>query len=185
MHGYVHAMDVVGISFEWVEVFGFQVDSQVLAAGAFLHDIKGIAAASSDERKQHHIAGADRAQEILAKLGWEQPRIDQVKHIIQSHRGLSVDYSSLDYPLGFIGKAASGMPVPQSLEAKIVRDADTFDQIDELGRLLIVKTYRKEHNQKASASDKRYRELFFDPFYSASDRIRVLLNSDILISGKN
>lgn len=134
-HGFQHSLEITRQIFEWVETFQFEVDAEALAAGAFLHDIKALSSSGNKIRRTHHEKGAESAGAILEKLNWPSKRIDRVKEIIKSHRGVPQDYTIGDYPPGYVSEEAEGMPKPVVLESKLVRDADTFIELENLERL--------------------------------------------------
>lgn len=63
----------------------YNADIEVVTIAAWLHDIASITDYTLYE--EHHIHGMDIAQEILAKQGYEQSKIDLIKRCIYSHRG--------------------------------------------------------------------------------------------------
>lgn len=84
---------------------------RILRAAALLHDVKG----DVDFREDHHLAAADFAEKILGQEGWMEEDIRAVLHCIRSHR--------------FRDKVEE----PESLEAKILFDADKLDAIGAVG----------------------------------------------------
>jgi uncharacterized protein len=88
-------------------------DRTVLTAAVVLHDCVEVEK-SSPLRSQASRLSADRGRVILAGLGWEPGRIDQVAHAIEAH-SFSADIA------------------PRSLEARIVQDADRLDAIGAIG----------------------------------------------------
>ena len=79
-------------------------DEEICEISAWLHDIKKL----KGEDENHHIRGAEEAEEILKKYNYSVERIEQVKHCIISHS------SDIKYP-------------PISVEAKIVASADKLN----------------------------------------------------------
>jgi|SRR4029077_16951134 uncharacterized protein len=69
---------------------------------------------SSPLRAQASRMAASRAREILVAIGWDGPRIDRVAHAIAAH------------------SFSAGIP-PESLEARILQDADRLDAIGCVG----------------------------------------------------
>jgi uncharacterized protein len=90
-----------------------KADLVVITAAALLHD---IARSLEDENKidDHAVEGAKIAREILKKSKFYPEKINDVLHCIKVHR-----YS----------KALE----PESLEAKIIQDADRLDMIGAIG----------------------------------------------------
>lgn len=89
---------------------------KIVRAAALLHDAKG-STSGQDSRKEHHLASADFAREILTAEGWEEESIAAVQHCIRAHRF----------------RAGARDEAPQSLEAKILFDADKLDVIGAIG----------------------------------------------------
>lgn len=86
----------------------------ILSAAALLHDI-----GRKDERESkgiicHAIKGAERAGQILADLGFAQNDIEKISRCIATHR------------------FRDNNP-PESLEAKILFDADKLDSVGAIG----------------------------------------------------
>jgi uncharacterized protein len=88
-------------------------DLEVVKAAALLHD---IARAMEDEGKidDHATEGAKMAERILEEVNFPEDRIDNVIYCIETHR---------------FKKSI----VPESLEAKILQDADRLDMIGAIG----------------------------------------------------
>jgi uncharacterized protein len=81
-------------------------------AAVLLHDASGETGGSG--RADHQVSGAAFAAEVLAAEGWSQERIEAVQHCIRAHR-------------------YRGQERPQSLEAKVLFDADKLDVIGAYG----------------------------------------------------
>lgn len=88
-------------------------DLEIVRAAALLHDVAD-STAGSQQRKEHHIASAEFAAQVLADEGWPQERIAAVQHCIRAHRYRKED-------------------IPESLEAKVLFDADKLDVIGAVG----------------------------------------------------
>lgn len=87
-------------------------DAEIVHAAALLHDIARL---DEDTRGgDHALMAAERAREILLQRGIPADRADAVAHAIAAHR--------------FRGTVA-----PQTLEAKILFDADKLDSIGAIG----------------------------------------------------
>lgn len=89
------------------------VDYDVLLAACLLHDI-GRAEQFADPSLNHADVGADKACEFLLKSGWDEGSAARVRDCIRAHRFRSVS-------------------PPQSIEAKILFDADKIDVTGALG----------------------------------------------------
>ena len=91
-------------------------DLEIVRAAALLHDSQGSAPGKEGEaRAEHHMASAEFAGEVLQDKGWPTEKIEAVQHCIRAHR--------------FRGKEDP----PQTLEAKVLFDADKLDVLGAIG----------------------------------------------------
>ena len=88
-------------------------DRAVLTAAIILHDCVAVEK-DSPLRSQASRLAANRARTILSSLGWEEGAIGRTAHAIEAHS------FSADIP-------------PETLEARIVQDADRLDAIGAIG----------------------------------------------------
>jgi uncharacterized protein len=88
-------------------------DRTVLTAAVILHDCVAVEK-NSPQRSQASRLAAARARTILAEQGWTPSRIEQAAHAIEAH------------------SFSAGIP-PQTVEARIVQDADRLDAIGAIG----------------------------------------------------
>ena len=88
-------------------------DGRVLAASVILHDCVSVEK-NSPLRAQASALAAEKASAILAKLGWANEDIEAAAHAIIAH-------------------SFSAGVAPQTLEAKILQDADRLDAIGMVG----------------------------------------------------
>ncbi len=88
-------------------------DGELLAAAVLLHDCVQVEK-SSPLRAQASRLAAARAREILAGIGWAPARINAVAHAIAAH-------------------SFSAGIVPETLEARILQDADRLEAIGAIG----------------------------------------------------
>ncbi|GAB3677731.1 HD domain-containing protein [Halopiger thermotolerans] len=92
---------------------GDAVDERVVTLAVYLHDI-GREREDRGEIDDHAIWGAREAGDILADVGADAETIERVQHCVRTHR-----YSNaLD---------------PETLEAKLVSDADNLDALGAVG----------------------------------------------------
>ena len=91
-------------------------DLEIVRAAALLHDAQGSAPGGpAAERANHHHSSASFAEQVLSEEGWPQEQISAVMHCIRAHR-----FRDRSEP-------------PQTLEAKILFDADKLDVIGAIG----------------------------------------------------
>jgi uncharacterized protein len=88
-------------------------DGEVLAAAVLLHDCVSVEK-NSPLRNQASRLAAEKAAGILAGLGWDGETIAAVGHAILTH-------------------SFSANVTPETLEAKILQDADRLDAIGMIG----------------------------------------------------
>jgi len=62
----------------------YNADVEIVELAALLHDVSLIA--GDGTREEHHITGAETAENILQKQGYPQARIDMVKKCVYNHR---------------------------------------------------------------------------------------------------
>ncbi|MCJ8519118.1 uncharacterized protein ABID21_002161 [Pseudorhizobium tarimense] len=88
-------------------------DGEVLAAAVLLHDCVAVEK-NSPLRAQASRLAAEKASALLAGHLWEEPKIAAVAHAIAAH-------------------SFSANITPETLEAKILQDADRLDAIGMIG----------------------------------------------------
>jgi uncharacterized protein len=88
-------------------------DARILVAGVLLHDCVHVEK-GSPVRSDASRLSAKKASEILSKLGWRQECLRGVEHSIQAH-------------------SFSAGIAPETIEAKILQDADRLDAIGMIG----------------------------------------------------
>jgi uncharacterized protein len=112
VHGFDHALRVYILADELGKELG--ADLEILHAAALLHDAAGAAPDSTGARGSHEETSASFARRVLEEEGWEDAQIEAVEHCIRTHR-----YRNQENP--------------QSLEAKILFDADKLDVVGAFG----------------------------------------------------
>jgi len=111
VHGFDHILRVLRMAERIAKAEG--ADLEIVRAAALLHDASG-AETGGEKRSEHQHHSAEFAKEVLEAEGWPLERIATVQHCIRAHR-------------------FRGDEVPQSLEAKILFDADKLDVIGAFG----------------------------------------------------
>jgi len=111
VHDFDHVMRVLKVAETLAELEGANLE--IVRAAALLHDAQS-ASGSEDSRLEHHEAAAVFAAEVLEKEGWPPERILAVQDCIHTHRFRA-------------GQA------PETLEAKVLFDADKLDAIGAIG----------------------------------------------------
>ena len=118
-HNIEHVMRVVDLC-KIIAVCEKNVDIEILLVSAYLHDIARV---KEDQdltgNTDHSVIGAEMSSDILDGMGYPIDRIVRVKHCIISHRFRSGH-------------------IPESIEAKILFDAD---KLDVLGAVGLTRTY--------------------------------------------
>lgn len=110
-HDFDHVLRVFALAERIARAEG--ADVEIVCAAALLHDITR-AEEDAGRDPDHATSGAARAREILHARGVARARIQAVAHAIAAHR-------------------FRGALVPQTLEAKILFDADKLDAIGAIG----------------------------------------------------
>lgn len=133
-HGFDHIERVYRLAERLARLEG--ADLEIVRAAVLLHDatppeIAGAETAAS-QRQNHHHASAEFARQVLSEEGWEAARIDAALHCIRSHR-----FRDRSQP-------------PETLEARVVFDADKLDAIGAAGVARAI-GYAHSHNQPAYA----------------------------------
>ena len=111
-HGPDHTERVHKTALYIGRLMGARLD--VLSAAALLHDIGRRYETREQGKICHAEKGAELAGEILAKLGFSPDLIARITHCIEAHR-------------------YRGNKIPQTIEAKILYDADKLDSIGAVG----------------------------------------------------
>jgi uncharacterized protein len=114
VHGFDHVQRVVRLAAYIAQAEG--ADLEIVQAAALLHDAQDRRQPpDTNHRAAHHHASADFAAEVLSAEGWPEERITAVQHAIRAHR-----FRDNSQP-------------PDTLEAKILFDADKLDAIGAIG----------------------------------------------------
>lgn len=114
VHGFDHVLRVYQMAERLAQ--GVGADVEIVRAAALLHDAEGSATEGGDVgRHDHHEVSARFARQVLRAEGWPDARIAAVEHCIRAHR-----FRSRKEP-------------PQTLEAKVLFDADKLDVLGAIG----------------------------------------------------
>ncbi len=111
VHGFDHVMRVYKMAERLANAEG--ADLAIVRAAALLHDAEGPGVEESREDHQHRSALF--AHLVLQSEGWPEDRINAVAHCIRAHR------------------FRDDREQPQTLEAKVLFDADKLDAIGAIG----------------------------------------------------
>ena len=114
VHDFAHVLRVYRLAERLAEAEG--ADITVVQTAALLHDSCGSAPGGDEhERAGHHITSAEFAGKVLADKGWPEQKIQAVQHCIRAHR------------------YRGGEDKPETLEAKVLFDADKLDVLGAIG----------------------------------------------------
>jgi uncharacterized protein len=109
VHGFDHIVRVLCLAERLAASEG--ADLEIVRAAVLLHD----AQESPTRRVDHHLASAEFARRILQTEDWPEERIRAVQHCIRAHR------------------FRDDREQPQTVEAKVLFDADKLDAIGAMG----------------------------------------------------
>jgi uncharacterized protein len=113
-HDLEHTFRVLKLAKKIAEKEG-KVNMEVIELAALLHDIARVKEDSDKTgNTDHAVLGAEMARKILSDLGYPNETVDAVCHAIRTHR-------------------FRGENVPETIEAKILFDADKLDAIGAVG----------------------------------------------------
>jgi uncharacterized protein len=130
-------------------------DGEVLAAAVLLHDCVRVEK-SSPLRAQASRLAAERATDILGGLGWGQARIGAVSHAIAAH-------------------SFSAGIAPETVEARILQDADRLEAIGAIGVARCFYTAGRMGSQLYDPADPRAEQRALDDRAFATDHFRTKL----------
>jgi uncharacterized protein len=111
VHGFDHILRVLRLAERLAQAEG--ADLEIVRAAVLLHDASG-AETGGEKRSEHQHHSAEFAKQILEAEAWPPERIAAVQHCIRAHR-------------------FRGDEKPQSLEAKVLFDADKLDVLGAFG----------------------------------------------------
>ncbi len=114
VHDFEHVLRVYRLAERLAEAEG--ADLAIVRAAVLLHDSCGSApGGSGNQRAEHHITSAEFAGQVLGGKIWPQAKIVAVQHCIRAHRFRSQGEK------------------PETLEAKVLFDADKLDVLGAVG----------------------------------------------------
>jgi uncharacterized protein len=129
VHGFDHVLRVYHLAERLAQSEG--ADLEIVRAAALLHD-SSLPVPEPQERKNHQHASALFARQVLEAEGWAEARLEAVLHCIRAHR------------------FREEREAPQTLEAKVIFDADKLDAIGAIGAVRAV-AYAAVHGAPAYA----------------------------------
>lgn len=112
VHDFGHVLRVYNMCIHLATEEGAEME--IVKAAALLHDARGSSPTNQNERAEHQELSAQFAAQVLEEEGWGEANIQAVQHCIRAHRFRSVQN-------------------PDSLEAKVVFDADKLDVLGAVG----------------------------------------------------
>jgi uncharacterized protein len=114
VHGFDHVLRVYQMAERLCQAEN--ADLEIIHAAVLLHDALGSETSGGDiGRSDHQHASANFARQVLEAEGWPEERVKAVLHCIRSHRFRDISEQ------------------PQTIEAKILFDADKLDAIGAIG----------------------------------------------------
>jgi len=113
VHGFDHILRVYRLAERIARAEG--ADIEIVQAAVLLHDAQEQSLGENDERSTHHHRSAEFAYQVLLEKGWPEERIQAVLHCIRAHRYRDDNEQ------------------PQTLEARVLFDADKLDAIGAVG----------------------------------------------------
>ena len=116
VHGYDHIQRVYRMAERLAIAEGANLE--IVRAAALLHDAEGPL--TGDARKEHQLASAEFARQILKTEGWQEDQITEVQHCIRAHR------------------FRDDREQPETIEAKVLFDADKLDAIGAIGAVRVI-----------------------------------------------
>ncbi|MBI9045258.1 MAG: HD domain-containing protein [Anaerolineaceae bacterium] len=125
VHDIAHVGRVTAMAGHLAQLEG--ADLEIVRTAALLHDIEGRKE-DGGGRARHHLYAAEFAGKLLTEQGWPDVRIAAVQHCIRSHR--------------FRDESEQ----PESIEAKVLFDADKLDAIGAVGIARAV-AYAAQHGE--------------------------------------
>ncbi len=130
----------------------YNADVEIVELGALLHDI--AVPSEYGEREQHHLYGAEIAEQLLRELDYPEDRIERVKACVLNHRG------SKDRPRN-------------TIEEECVADADVISHFDCIPMLFSL-AY-KERGLSVSDGAEFIKKKLERDYNKLSSRTKVLL----------
>jgi uncharacterized protein len=112
VHGFDHVLRVLAIAETLAADLG--ADREIVRVAALLHDAAGAVPGPGSSRTHHEQTSAEFAGVELEREDWPEARIRAVQHCIRAHR-------------------YRGREAPETLEARILFDADKLDVVGAFG----------------------------------------------------
>lgn len=112
-HDLSHFQRVYHMAKQIATLDAVSADSLVILAAAYLHDVVSLPKNHPDNKLSSRYAAA-KAKEILQKMSFPLEKIEAVSHAIETH-------------------SFSAQLQPETLEAKIIQDADRMESLGTLG----------------------------------------------------
>jgi len=130
VHGWPHVERVLGLALKLAEKYYDRIDLEALVVAVLLHD---IGRRFEEDYGQHHaVISASLARRILVAMSYSEEFVEKVEQIILSHS------------FSLKNKA-------ETLEAKILSDADKLDAIGAIG---VVRAFMLGGERRESIEEK-------------------------------
>ncbi len=129
----------------------YNADSEIVELGALLHDISMPSEYGS--REEHHIYGAEIADELLTKLNYPEDRKERVKECVLKHRG------------------SKNLP-KNTIEEKCVADADALAHFDRIPSLFHLAYGKNELDMSIEEGTKFVKKKLEKSYNKLTDRTK-------------
>ena len=151
---YQHIKEVVKNAVFLAEKFG--ADKEIVEVAAWLHDVASITDYSL--YKDHHIHGANMAEEILNKFNYPEEKIEKVKNCILNHRGSVLrEKTSIEEICVSDADAISHFySIPSLFHLAYVEKGYSIDE----GKEFVKNKLQRSYNKMSDTSKKLYQDKY-------------------------
>lgn len=180
---WIHTQQVVKTALEITKKEG--ADLEVVEISAWMHDTGTTHPKST--LITHHLYSVEITKKLLSKFQFSEEKIDRILNCIKQHMG---PIGRFDDQLKIAGITKDILPVPDTIEAKVLYDADMINLLGPFGlvKIIYLKGKRNENFTEGiklviQLSKEAYRSLFTKTgkqigkkYYQTSSKMFKLLN---------